>query len=138
MSAEDDAYHELTAYTLTHGDPRFIHQHVVDAYGAQAATPAHKPIRLVFALVGLYAHLELGKTGREAQLIHMQMGKRKREWPPMILPSDRGAVTAIDVMKHAPGPERDQAIEVWCDSVWRAFAINRDAIAALLAEYGVR
>lgn len=137
MSAEEDAYHELSAYTLTHGDPRFIHQHVVDAWAAQTATSSDKPIRPVFALVGLYLHLERGKTGREAQLAHMQMGERKREWPAIALPPDRGAITAIDVMKAAPGPDRDQAIERWCESVWNAFRGNRATIVALLSEYRI-
>ena len=137
MSAEEDAYHELCAYTLTHGDPRFIHQHVVDAFGAQRATPDGKPIRVVFSLVGLYLHLECGKTGRQVQLIHMQMGKRKREWPRLPLPVDRGAMNAIDVMRAPAGAERDQAIDQWCASVWNALMTNRNAIIALLSEYGI-
>jgi hypothetical protein len=32
IDAEQIAYHELCAYTLTHGDPRFIHQHVVETH----------------------------------------------------------------------------------------------------------
>jgi hypothetical protein len=138
MSAEEDAYHELSAYTLTHGDRRFIHQHVVDAYGAQSARADDKPIRLVFALVGLYLHLERGKTGREAQLAHMAMAKRKREWPPIAIPEHRGNLTAIDVMQQPPGPARDQAIDAWCEAVWNAFQGNRDVIVTLLGEYGMR
>jgi hypothetical protein len=138
MSAEEDAYHELSAYTLTHGDPRFIHQHVVDAYGAQSAQPDGKRIRLVFALVGLYLHLERGRTGREAQLVHMAMGKRRREWPPIAIPEHRGDMTAIDVMREPPGPARDQAIDAWCESVWNAFQGNREAIVTLLDEYRIR
>jgi hypothetical protein len=34
---EEDAYHELCAYTLQRGDAAFIHQHVVDAFAAQRA-----------------------------------------------------------------------------------------------------
>ena len=37
MSADEDAYNELCCYTLTHGDPAFIHQHVVDAFAVQTA-----------------------------------------------------------------------------------------------------
>lgn len=50
MSAEEDAYHEVCAYTLTRGDPTFIHQHVVDAWAAQNAGPKSKPIGVFFAL----------------------------------------------------------------------------------------
>src|SRR5215217_5988852 len=135
MSAEQDAYHELSAYTLTKGDTIFIHQHVVDAYGAQAALPGDKPIRLVFSLVGLYLHLERGKTGREVQLAHMAMARRKRGWPAVVLPPNRGAITAIDVMREAPGPDRDRAIDRWCESVWAEYAGGRDAIVTLLDGY---
>ena len=48
------AYHELCYYTLTLGDPAFIHQHVVDAFAAQQADEQTKPIKVTFALVGLY------------------------------------------------------------------------------------
>ena len=136
-SPEEAAYHELCGYTLTHGDPRFIHQHVVDAYAAQAPAAGEKPIRLVFALVGLYLHLERGKTGREAQLAHIQMATRKRDWPRLPRPDDCGTLTAIDVMQHPPGPERDAAIDRWCASVWATYAAVRPQIVSLLAEYGL-
>ena len=134
---EHDAFNELSAYTLGHGDPAFIHQHVVDAFGAQMAQPGDKPIRLTFSLVGLYLHVEKGSTGRWVQRVHMQMGQKKRSWPAWTLPKDRGALTAVDVLRAAPGSERDQAIDAWCVSVWTAFRANRDGVVALLAEYGL-
>lgn len=136
-SVEEAAYHELSAYTMAHGDSRFIHQHVVDAWGAQSATADGKPIRLIFSLAGLYLHLERGRSGRDVQMIHVQMGRRKREWPRLDLPADRGAVSAVDVMRAAAGPERDAAIEDWCRSVWNAFKQHRDAIVLILAEYNI-
>ena len=57
MNVEDqrrELYHELSAYTLSHPDPSFIHQYVVDAFAAQTADENTKPIALTFALVGLY------------------------------------------------------------------------------------
>ncbi|MCL6648034.1 MAG: DUF5946 family protein [Chloroflexi bacterium] len=42
--AETQAYHELQAYTLTHPDPAFLHQHVVNAWTAQHANAQTKPI----------------------------------------------------------------------------------------------
>ena len=44
---------ELSAYTLTHGDPDFIHQHVVDAFAAQHAAAKSSAIGVAFALIGL-------------------------------------------------------------------------------------
>jgi hypothetical protein len=137
-SPRADGLDELTAYTLSHGSPAFIHQHVVDAAGAQFADARAKPIRLVFSLVGLYLHLERGYTGREVQRVHMKMGERKRTWPSLTLPAKRGSITPADVLAAPPGPERDAAIDAWCASVWAAYATSRPIVIELLEQYGVR
>lgn len=90
MSTEQDAYDELCSYTLTHGDPTFIHQHVVDAIGAQRATSDTKPVRLTFSLVGLLLHVEWKWTGREVQRAHMRLAARRRDWPRFALPDIAG------------------------------------------------
>jgi hypothetical protein len=135
--AERDAYHELSAYTLSHGGTAFIHQHVVDAFAAQRANADSKAIGVAFALAGLYLHVEHGVTGRDVQRIHMLMARRKREWPAFALPPHRGATTAVDVMAIPAGPERDRAIDAWAASVWKAYADNRPAIVALLKEFHI-
>ena len=127
------AYDEVYAYTM--GRPGFILQHVVDAFGVQTANDASKPISVVFGLVGLYLRVEKQFSGRQVQKAHMELGSRKREWPRTYLPEDRGAVTVVDVLAAPPGPERDVAIDNWCESVWTAFAGNRQTIIALLSEY---
>lgn len=43
MTDDETLYQELAAYTLSRNDAAFIHQHVVDAYAVQSATPADKP-----------------------------------------------------------------------------------------------
>jgi hypothetical protein len=58
MTSDEEAYHGLCCYTLAHGDPSFIHQHVVDAFAAQTADDRTKPIKLALALIGLYLHVE--------------------------------------------------------------------------------
>jgi hypothetical protein len=88
-------------------------------------------------VVGLYLHLEKGFSGREVQSAHIVLGRRKREWPVVSLPEDRGGMTVADVLAAPPGPERDRAIDDWCRSVWTASAANRDAIVALLREYRI-
>src|SRR5262245_10137563 len=113
MSSDRDAYDELSAYRLTHGDPAFIHQNVVDAFAAQHADDRTKPITLTFALVGLYLRVEKGRSGRDVQLTHMMLAQRKREWPRWSLPREPGTITAADVMHAAPGAERDHAIDAW-------------------------
>lgn len=134
---EQSAYHALCAYTLSHGDPRFVHQHVVDAYAAQHASVDSKPIAIAFSLLGLYLHVEKGVTGRDVQRIHMRLGRQKHAWPAFRLPAARGAMTARDVMAAPAGDERDRAIDAWCASVWEAFAENRQAVIDLLARHGV-
>ncbi len=45
-------YDQVAFYTLSKADPFFIHQLVVDAYGAQHANSGSKPIAEAFALLG--------------------------------------------------------------------------------------
>ena len=136
MASERDAYDELCCYTLAHDDPSFIHQHVVDTFAAQDADE-HEPIRLTFALVGLYLHVEKGFSGREVQLAHMKIARRKQQWPVFALPDDRGSITASDVLAAPPGSERDRAIHEWCACVWRAFLDSRPKVVSLLEAKGV-
>lgn len=124
----EDPFHQLAGYTLEHPGEDFIHQYIVDAYGAQTASPSDKPIRLVFALVGLYLHTELGLNGREVQRMHARLAQRKSQLPQISIPESRGAVTVADVLEAPPGPERDRKIEDWCLSVWKAYRQNRAAI----------
>jgi hypothetical protein len=137
MSAEEDAYHELSAYTLSHGDRDFIHQHVVDAWAAQHAGADSKPIGVFFALAGLYLHVELGFTGREVQRAHMQLARRKEPWPVGPLPLARGSITALDVMSSPEGAERDAMIERWARAVWEAYAESRERVIELLRRRGI-
>lgn len=138
MKPHEEAYHELSAYTLAHGDPFFIHQLVVDAWAAQTADETSKPIGVVFSLAGLYLHVERGFTGREVQRAHMQLAKTKEAWPRFELPASRGSITPSDVMRAPAGPERDAAIHAWCASVWDACRGSRDAIVSLLERHGIR
>jgi hypothetical protein len=137
MSQDVDAYHELQCYTLGHGQPEFIHQHVVDAWAAQHADERTKPIALTFALVGLYLHLEKGFTGRQVQLAHMALGRHRKGWPSFPLPTGRGTVTAAEVMAAPAGPERDRAIDAWCASVWEAYQPCRESVRDLLEAHGI-
>src|SRR5260370_22891507 len=97
MVSNENAYNELCCYTLTHGDPAFIHQHVVDAFAAQNADERTKPIKLTFALIGLYLHVEKQFSGREVQRTHQFLAEGKRLWPSFPLPPDRGSLTPADV-----------------------------------------
>lgn len=133
----EDAYNELCYYSLAHGDPSFIHQHVVDAFAAQNADEGTKPMKLTFALVGLYLHIEKQFSGKHVQRTHQFLARHKRSWPPFALPDYRGSLTAADVFSVPAGPERDQAIHAWSASVWEAFRNCRQMVMELLREYGI-
>src|SRR6186997_2266407 len=123
--SEQEAYHELSAYTLMRGDPTFMHQHVVDAFAVQYSDELTKPIGLTFGLVGLYLKIEKKFTGRQVQLAHMQMARKKHVWPAFEIPISRGSMSPSDVIAAPPGPERDKAIDAWCLAVWAPWRSNR-------------
>lgn len=129
------AYDEVYVYTM--GRAGFILQHVVDAFAVQTTNAESKPMGIVFGLVGLYLHIEKQFSGRQVQKVHMELGRRKREWPRVYVPEDRGRMTVADVLAAPAGPERDMAIDNWCRSVWTAFGANRQTIIALLQEYQI-
>jgi len=134
---DEDSYHALAAYTLTRGDATFIHQHVVDAYAVQHADERSKPIGVAFALIGLYLHVEKQCTGRQVQRAHMTLARNRRPWPSFVLPADRGAMTARDVMAAGEGADRDAAIHAWCASIWKACQGSRDRVIELLREHQI-
>lgn len=86
IDAEQRAYDELYAYTIAHHDPTFIHQHVVDAIGAQSADESDKPIKLTFSLVGLFLLIEKQFSGKAVQMAHMKLARRKQPWPTFRFP----------------------------------------------------
>jgi hypothetical protein len=135
MDTMRSAYDELYVYTM--GRPGFILQHVVDAWGAQTATTDSKPIRIVFSLVGLYLHVERHFAGHQIQNVHTKLGRRRRWWPVVDLPDDRGSLTAADVLSAPAGVDRDRAIDAWCECVWNAFRANRPRILELLQEHQI-
>lgn len=131
----DSLYNELAFYTLAHPDPSFIHQHLVDAYGAQSADEATKPIAVVFALVGLYLHVEKAWTGRQVQKAHMQLAKHPKTWVKPPLPDNRGDIQIRDVLAADPGPDRDRMIPRWCESVWQSWHQSRAYIIDIARKY---
>lgn len=134
-SSEAEAYSELQGYTLLLRDPAFVHQHVVDTWMAQHADETTKPIGLAFALIGLYLHLEKGFSGRRVQLAHMALARPKRAWPRFALPSNRGSMTAADVLAAPAGEDRIRAIDAWASSAWNAFRDSHGAVAGLVKQY---
>jgi Family of unknown function (DUF5946) len=132
MTVSQDLYNELAYYTLSHPDPAFIHQNIVDAYTAQCADEFTKPIAITFALVGLYLYVEKNFTGRQVQRMHMQLAKRRKHWLKLMPPKERGAITISEVLATPPGMERDQMIRRWCISVWQAWGLSQSEIRTLV------
>jgi len=134
MASNEELYNQLAFYTLAHRDPRFIHQHVVDAFTVQNADEHTKPIATVFGLIGLYLYLEKGFTGKQVQQMHMRLARHRKQWPRLPLPPERGIITAADVFRAAPGKDRDEMIRRWCEAVWRAWEASRPRIVELLKQ----
>src|SRR4029079_2882572 len=124
-------YHALSVQTLSDRDPTFPHQLAVDAYAAQHAGTAPKPITTAFALIGLYFVNERGFTGRQAQRAHMFLGRRRQEWPRFDPPADVGVVTVADVL--AAG-DRNAALNRWAASVWAAWRDQHERVVKLVRE----
>jgi len=127
--------HELSYYTLAHGDPRFIHQHLVDAYGAQHVRQSKSTIGAAFALAGLYLAVERRFTGRQVQQMHMLMASRSKHWPRFDAPADVGPLTVADVLAVDPGPDRDEKLGEWCASVWGAWTAQHDRVKKMVGGY---
>lgn len=132
--SEQELNHELSYYTLSHPDPGFIHQHAVDAFAAQNADQTSKPISVVFALVGLYLHVEKKFTGKQVQQAHMRLARQRRQWIRPALPEFRGTVRIRDVLAAEPGTARDAMIHAWCVDVWRAWHASRAPIVTLVKD----
>jgi hypothetical protein len=127
--------HDFSLYTLSHGDPFFIHQVAVDAYAAQHAGRFSKNIGIAFALVGLCLLLEHAYTGRQVQQAHMRLAKRSKQWPPFDPPAHRGILTVADGLRASPGSERDKALIQWATSVWTAWEQAHPAVRTLIDKY---
>ncbi len=126
---------ELSYYTLAHGDPRFIHQHLVDAYGAQHIRDSKSTIGAAFALAGLYLTVERGFTGRQVQKTHVLMARQSKHWPRFDQPEDVGPLTVADVLAVEPGPDRDEKLMQWCASVWRAWAAQHGRVREMVGGF---
>jgi hypothetical protein len=139
MPADQEIYDELSFYTLGLRDDAFLHQNIVDAYAAQHVDEHTKPIRTIFALIGLYLTLEKGFTGRQVQQMHMRLARQRKQWPLLTPPEMTAKITVADVLSAAPGERRDKAIRDWCAAVWAIWQPQRDTIVELTrAELDIR
>jgi Family of unknown function (DUF5946) len=94
-----------------------------------------KNIGIAFALVGLCLLLEHAYTGRQVQRAHMRLANQSKKWPSFDPPAHRGNVTVADVLRAAPGTERDKALIQWATSVWMAWEQAHPAVRTLIDKY---
>jgi len=130
-----DVMNELSYYTLAHGDPRFIHQHLVDAYGTQHVRQSKSTIGAAFALAGLYLAVERGFTGRQVQKIHILMAAKSKQWPRFDPPEQVGPLTVADALAVEPGPDRDEKLMEWSASAWDAWSAQHDRVKEMVGGY---
>jgi hypothetical protein len=111
----------------------------VDAYAAQHAPrdreDAILPIGVAYALVGLHPALDRGVPGVEVRAAHQRMGRPDASWPRLAAPRQTGALTVLDVaaagaMAGSPAGHA-RAVRAWAAAVWRAWAAEHAAVAAL-------
>ncbi len=126
---------ELSYYTLAQGDARFIHQHLVDAYGAQHVRQSKSAIGAAFALAGLHLAVDRGFTGRQVQKMHMLMARNSKVSPRFNPPDHAGPHTVADVLAVEAGPRRDEKLMQWCASVWGAWSMEHGRAREMVDRY---
>lgn len=132
----DDEYSQLASFTLELRDEYFVHQLAVDAYAAQNYEP-HKdsPIKITFALIGLYLANEKKYTGKQVQKAHMELGNKKRNWPAWTQPEAKAELAIKDVLAAA-NEDKTEMIKKWNEAVWNTWKGKKNEIEAILASCG--
>ncbi|HEY4385235.1 MAG TPA: DUF5946 family protein [Ktedonobacteraceae bacterium] len=126
-------YDELTAYILSLQDAYFIHQFAVDAYTAQHAGPAIKPIALTFALAGLYLAFEHNYTGKQVQKAHTLLAATPKRWPQFQLPEEKASLTILDVLNTLENARNDMRRQ-WGKAVWKIWKSGHTKVVELVHE----
>jgi hypothetical protein len=133
-------YGEVQGFELGHAElVRDCHQLAVDAYAAQHARRDGggelPPIGLAYALVGLHLALDRGRPGVEVRAAHQRMGRPDASWPRLQAPPSAGSLTVLDVaaagLMVGSVAGHAAAVRAWATAVWRAWATQQGAVAAL-------
>ncbi|MBP3965976.1 DUF5946 family protein [Paenibacillus lignilyticus] len=117
-----ELFNQLSYYTTSHGQPEFIHQLALDAYGAQHSGGITRSITTAFSLIGLYLVVEHGFTGKQVQQAHMELGRKKITWPELTPPPTSAAITIQEVLQAEAGESRDAMIHQWVHEVWNSWS----------------
>lgn len=127
-----ELYQQLSFHTLSQPYTEFIHQLIVDTYGAQHTGPGTKNIRTVFSLIGLCLVTEYNFSGRQVQKVHMMLPKQ--EWPKLNPPAQMASINVSDVMA-ANDIEKEPVIKQWVKSVWDSWHSYHSYIRELVEPY---
>ncbi|MGI8583340.1 MAG: DUF5946 family protein [Chitinophagaceae bacterium] len=129
----NELFNQLSGYTLSLNNINFIHQYIVDAYGAQHAGGITKNIRIAFSLIGLCLAVEHHYTGRQVQLVHMKIPKQN--WETLEPPKQHSLITVADVLNVNSDWERIAVIHNWTKSVWQSWSLYHKWIRQKTKEY---
>ncbi len=119
-------FSELSFFTLSNNDKRFIHQLIVDAYGAQHAGGCTKDITVIFALIGLCLVVERNYTGKQVQLLHIRISKQN--WSYLEPPKHPASIKINDVVKVITDSQKELLIHNWVKAVWDSWAEQHNYI----------
>ena len=128
-----ELFNELSGFTLSNNTKEFIHQYVVDAYGAQHAGLPAKNIRVAFSLIGLCLAVEHNYTGRQVQLVHMKIPKQI--WPDLSPPALPAKITIWNVITATSDQEKFTVINEWTKSVWHSWSTYHEYIRNICMPY---
>ncbi len=128
-------YRELSAFTLSLRDKDFPHQLAVDSYAAQHYGPNMKRITITFALIGLCLTFEHNFTGREVQLAHVSLGKKRRDWPEFNNRVNSGSVTVLDVLRNVTNENYNELLRNWGRAIWESWNPEQSRVEALITKY---
>jgi len=127
-------YAEVSGFEFQHPVMLRYHQLSVDAYGAQHAGRPTTPIRLGYALAGLWLALEHGFSGDEVRVIHHSMGHAEEWWPAFEPPAGRARITVHDVAEQGvrigSSTGHATATRAWAEDVWGTWTEQRPQVGA--------
>src|SRR5208337_3257411 len=127
-------FSDLSCYSFSKQDIEFIHQHAVDAYGAQHAGGKTRDITVAFGLIGLYLAVEKGFTGREVQRSHVKIARIRKEWPRFESPAQPSPVTVLDVLREMTDEGKDRIIRKWMMVVWDSWSDHHEWVRSMTDE----
>lgn len=111
-----------------------VHRLTVDAYAAQhPGEPGRRSSQSVAVhLVGLHLILDRGFTPGRATRALGQLIDQLAPFPWLPPPADLGALTVLEVHAASNLDEHSERVEQWARSVWNAWSMHHQTVAASL------